>query len=233
MIRHNKKYFIFIPAITLSVFILSGCSKDDQALEMQGKLDTQQTKTADLQEESNNPEKIESTQIEDQDIKKLDENVTAEDGVVQPVKTNVEKKNTSNLNTNEYQSEQSDEAMAEANAMEVANAKAVADAKSLAIANAEAEAKAKAVADAKVAVEAKAAADAKALADKAAADAKAAIKTKIAIWKIDCSPSNIAEATAHYRQQGLDYIEKLREEGENIIEIREEKCRFIIVMEDK
>jgi len=45
---------------------------------------------------------------------------------------------------------------------------------------------------------------------------------KKAIWKIKRGD----------RQAGLDYIEKLKQEGEKVIEIIEEKDQFIIIMED-
>lgn len=89
------------------------------------------------------------------------------------------------------------------------------------------EAEAKAAAD-------KAAADKKAAEDKAAADAKAAIKTKIAIFNYKCLHPDIPETIAAARQPGLDYIELLKKDGENIIEVRETKCsKFVIIMEDK
>lgn len=100
----------------------------------------------------------------------------------------------------------------------------------------EAEAKAaadKAAAD-KKAAEDKAAADKKAAEDKATADAKAAIKTKIAIFNYKCLHPDIPETIAAARQPGLDYIELLKKDGENIIELRETKCsKFVIIMEDK
>ncbi len=110
----------------------------------------------------------------------------------------------------------------------------------------EAEAKAaadKAAAD-KKAAEAKVAADkaaadkkaaeAKAAEDKAAADAKAAIKTKIAIFNYKCLHPDIPETIAAARQPGLDYVELLKKDGENIIEVRETKCsKFVIIMEEK
>lgn len=148
------------------------------------------------------PENVETTQQDEQNTGQQ-ENIET---VAAPVSTaNTEKESIS-------AKEEADKAAADAKAK--ADAKAVADAKAKAD-KAEAAAKAKAEADAK-----------------AVADAKASVKTKTAIWNINCSPSNTAEDTAYYRKQGLDYIQKLRDEGEKIIEVREEKCRFIIVMED-
>lgn len=94
------------------------------------------------------------------------------------------------------------------------------------------EAEAKAVAD-KAAADKKAA-EAKAAEDKAAADAKAVIKTKIAIFNYKCLHPDIPETIAAARQPGLDYVELLKKDGENIIEVRETKCsKFVIIMEEK
>lgn len=70
--------------------------------------------------------------------------------------------------------------------------------------------------------------------DSAAAEIKAAVKTKITIYKVTCLHPDIPETIEAVRQPALDYIDRLKKDGENIIEVREEKCRrFVIIMEDK
>lgn len=162
-----------------------------------------------------------SEQEKSQDIvsNKVGEVVKTKTDIVPVSKTTTEQKTTgTSLEKVSSNNKDTEETVAKEAEAKVAADKAAEDKKA---------AEAKAAAD-------KAAAEAKVAADKATTDAKAAIKTKIAIFNYKCLHPDIPETIAAARQPGLDYIELLKKDGENIIEVRETKCsKFVIIMEDK
>ena len=200
MIGHNKKYFLFIPAVFLAVFLLSGCAKNDQANELQSKLDEQQAKIDELQKEKDEQKKSGNEENE-QNTEQTSENTTI------PVNANGSTTaNNSNSSKNEEQRKQADALKKKQEEQEKAEA--------LALKKKQAEE-----------VEQK-------KAEEQVQTKTSDVPTKIVICNINGSPDDIAETKAYYRQVCLDYIEKLKKEGEKIVEIREESRRFIIVMED-
>lgn len=56
---------------------------------------------------------------------------------------------------------------------------------------------------------------------------------KTVIWKLTAGNKPFQETADEKREAGLKYIERLKEDGENIVDIKEEDGKFIIIIDDE